>query len=170
SGAYYVTNSISGPFPVAIAGGVADQRYEKPQTRRVEERSPYTELQLPPFANSEEGIVNYANTEPRPSQAADHNYVNYETRQNTYEEMQPRSELPTTISIPVGDRSSNYRAEVQALTTATQHLIELDNGELTNLALLTDSLSALQALQSGPTDSATQQMQDNLHVLSQRSN
>ncbi|KAK7497427.1 hypothetical protein BaRGS_00011269, partial [Batillaria attramentaria] len=83
SGADNVTNSISGPFAVAIAGGVAGGLISV---------SIAIVVTLPPFANSEEGIVNYANTEPRPSQAEDHNYVNYETRQNTYEEMQPRSE------------------------------------------------------------------------------
>jgi ribonuclease HI len=72
------------------------------------------------------------------------------------------------ISIPVGERSSNYRAEVQALTIATQHLIETDDLPTTNLVFLTDSLSALQALQSGPTDSSSQQLQDNLHLLSER--
>ncbi|KAK7478332.1 hypothetical protein BaRGS_00030406 [Batillaria attramentaria] len=73
----------------------SDQRYEKPQPRREDEGSPYTELQPPPFANSEEGIVNYANTEPRPdlSQPEDpDSYVNVETTQNTYEQIQPRLE------------------------------------------------------------------------------
>ncbi|KAK7478331.1 hypothetical protein BaRGS_00030405 [Batillaria attramentaria] len=108
-------NKASPPQTAAIAGGVVGavvfvsfamvlvmiawkrkyQRYEKPQPRREDEGSHYTELQPPPFANSEDGIVNYANTEPRSdlSQPEDpDSYVNVETTQNTYEQIQPRLE------------------------------------------------------------------------------
>ena len=65
------------------------------------------------------------------------------------------------LSFPVGKRSSNYRAEVQALTEASKHLIEMEEQDL-NFAILTDSLSALQAL-SGPNDIHTKQLQENLN-------
>jgi len=76
---------------------------------------------------------------------------------------------PTSLSFPVGERSSNYRAEVQALTAATCRLIELEEQQQ-NIALLTDSLSALQALSSGSTDEGTRLLQENIRVLSQHSN
>jgi ribonuclease HI len=70
-----------------------------------------------------------------------------------------------TLSIPVGEKSSNYRAEVQALDAATEHLIQ-QGIQRASIVFLTDSLSALQALQTGPTDSALQHLQSSLDSLS----
>ena len=88
------------------------------------------------------------------------------------EEVEPTSKYPDgttfTLSVPEGLLSSNYRAEVQALNAATEHLIDRGgNGQ--NIVLLTDSLSALQSLMSGPTYHFTRQLQNNLEALSQHS-
>jgi len=72
----------------------------------------------------------------------------------------------TTLSFPVGKLSSNYRAEVQALAAASTHLVE-SRAQKENIVFLTDSLSALQALQSGPTDTTTRQLLEQLNTLSQ---
>ena len=48
----------------------------------------------------------------------------------------------SSLSIPAGDLSSNYRAEVHALKAATELLIEEDCNQQ-NIVLLSDSLSAL---------------------------
>ena len=64
----------------------------------------------------------------------------------------------SSLSTPVGDLSSNYRAEVHALKAATELLIEE--------VLLSDSLSALQSLTNGPTDLRTQQLHNSLRTLS----
>ena len=72
---------------------------------------------------------------------------------------------PVSLSFPVGKRSSNYRAEVHALIEAARHLIDMGE-QNRNIALLTDSLSALQAL-SGSTDNCIRQLQDGLNILSQ---
>ena len=61
-----------------------------------------------------------------------------------------------------------YRAEVQALNAATEHLIAR-GGKRQTIVLLTDSLSALQSLMSGPTDHSTRQLQNNLEALQQHS-
>ena len=52
-----------------------------------------------------------------------------------------------SLSIPAGDLSSNYRAEVHALKAATELLTEGDCNQQ-NTVLLSDSLSALQSLTS----------------------
>ena len=70
-----------------------------------------------------------------------------------------------SLSIPSGDLSSNYRAEVHALKAATELLIEEDCNQQ-NIVLLSNSLSALQSLTNGPTDSRTQQLHNSLHTLS----
>jgi ribonuclease HI len=72
----------------------------------------------------------------------------------------------TALSIPVGDLSSNYRAELHALIAAVQHLTE-EGCSQQYLVLLTDSLSALQSLMSGPTDLPTRQLHICLTTLSQ---
>ena len=70
-----------------------------------------------------------------------------------------------SLSIPAGDLSSNYRAEVHALKAATELLIEEDCNQQ-NIVLLSDSLSALQSLTNGPTDFRTQQLHNSLRTLS----
>ena len=65
--------------------------------------------------------------------------------------------------------STNYRAEVQALTQATQHLNGMGQQGL-NVVLLTDSLSALQALSAGQADASFRQLRENIGILSQHCN
>ena len=67
----------------------------------------------------------------------------------------------SSLSIPASDLSSNYRAEVHALKTATEFLIDEDCNKQ-NTVLLSDSLSALQSLSNGPTDLHTQQLHNSL--------
>ena len=70
----------------------------------------------------------------------------------------------SSLSIPVGDLSSNFRAEVHTLKAATEHLIgEYCNQQ--NIVLLSDSLFALQSLANGPTDLRTQQLHNSLCTL-----
>ena len=71
----------------------------------------------------------------------------------------------SSLSIPAGDLSSNYRAEVHALKAATELLIEEDCNQQ-NIVLLSDSLSTLQSLTNGPTDFRTQQLHNSLRTLS----
>ena len=71
----------------------------------------------------------------------------------------------SSLSIPAGDLSSNYRAEVHALKAATELLIEEDCNQQ-NIVLLSDSLSALQSLTNGPTDFRIQQLHNSLRTLS----
>ncbi|XP_041354137.1 ribonuclease H-like [Gigantopelta aegis] len=70
-----------------------------------------------------------------------------------------------SLSIPVGELSSNYRAELQALIAATELLIE--KGKKQNTVLLTDSLSALQSLSSGPSELLIRQLQETFNALNQ---
>ena len=55
---------------------------------------------------------------------------------------------PITIAIPGEDLCSNYRAEAQALLTATETVTQLETRPK-KVVLLTDSLSVLQSLASG---------------------
>ena len=55
---------------------------------------------------------------------------------------------PITIAIPGGDLCSNYRAEAQALLTATETVTQLDTRPK-KVVLLTYSLPVLQSLASG---------------------
>ena len=64
---------------------------------------------------------------------------------------------PDSLSIPVGDLCSNYRAELQALQAAAQHLAERDDRRR-NIVFLTDSLSSLQCIMSGPTDHPSKEL------------
>ena len=57
----------------------------------------------------------------------------------------------SSLSIPAGDLSPSYRAEVHAPKAATEHLIEEDCNQQ-NIVLLSDSLSTLQSLTNGLTD------------------
>ncbi|XP_041349351.1 ribonuclease HI-like [Gigantopelta aegis] len=75
-------------------------------------------------------------------------------------QMDPLSPFPT----PVGELSSNYRVEVQALIIATKHLTA--EGQH-NIVLFTDSLSALQSPSSGHTDHSTKLLQIKLTFLAQ---
>ena len=70
-----------------------------------------------------------------------------------------------SLSIPAGELSSNYRAEVQALTIAIQHLTE-EEGQY-NMVILTDSMSAPQSLSPGHTDRITTLFQTKLNILVQ---
>ena len=74
-------------------------------------------------------------------------------------------ETTSSLSIPAGDLSSNYRVEVHALKAATEFLIEEDCNQQ-NIVLLSDSLSALQSLTNGPTDLRTHQLHNSLCTLS----
>ena len=71
----------------------------------------------------------------------------------------------SSLSIPAGDLSSNYRAEVHALKAATELLIEEDCNQQ-NIVLLSDFLSALQSVTNGPIDFRAQQLYNSLHTLS----
>ena len=71
----------------------------------------------------------------------------------------------SSLSIPAGELSPNYRAEVHALKAATELLIEEDCNQQ-NIVLLSDSLSALQSLTNGPIDFHTQQLHNSLRTLS----
>ena len=69
-----------------------------------------------------------------------------------------------SISVPAGILCSNYRAELQALATASEHLAK-DHLKNTRVVFLTDSLSALQAISSSRTDSLISQIQDSISKL-----
>ena len=71
----------------------------------------------------------------------------------------------SSLYIPAGDLSYNYRAEVHALKSATEHLTEEDCN-LQNIVLPSDSLSALQSLTSGPTDLRTHQLHNSMCTVS----
>ena len=73
---------------------------------------------------------------------------------------------PLTLATPVSKQSFNYRAEVQALQSATDHLIE-QGVHQRNVVFLTDSLSALQSLSAGPPDTTTRELLANLSCLSE---
>ena len=68
-------------------------------------------------------------------------------------------------SIPAGDLSSNYRAEVRTLKAATELLTEEDCNQQ-NIVLLSDS--ALQSLTNGPTGLRTQQLHNSPRTLSDK--
>ena len=71
----------------------------------------------------------------------------------------------SSLSIPVGDLSSNCKAELRTLKAATEHLMEEDCSQQ-NIVLFSDSLPALQSLMNGPTDFPTQQLHNSLSILS----
>ena len=70
---------------------------------------------------------------------------------------------PSSISIPAGKRCTNYKAEVLALLTASESLRETA-GKC--IVFLTDCLSTMQDLESGPTESQTQELLRTLLYLS----
>ena len=57
----------------------------------------------------------------------------------------------TSLSVPGGLQCSNYRAEILAICTAAEHLLE-SREKMGNIAIFTDSLSTLQALNSADPD------------------
>ena len=57
----------------------------------------------------------------------------------------------TSLSVPGGLQCSNYRAEILAICTAAEHLLE-SGKNMGNIAIFTDSLSTLQALNSADPD------------------
>ena len=73
------------------------------------------------------------------------------------------------IMNPCGAFCSNYAAEQQAIDSATTHLnhrFDSVPGSTTNVVIFTDSLSALQTLESGRgTDRETTLLRQNLHHL-----
>jgi len=71
-----------------------------------------------------------------------------------------------SIASAAGELCSNYRAEIQALTIASEYLITAKNtGD--KIVLLTDSLSALQALRAPSADQLTENLKVNLSLLQQ---
>ena len=56
-----------------------------------------------------------------------------------------------SLSVPCGLQCSNYRAEILAICTAAEHLLE-SRKNLGNIAIFTDSMSTLQALNSADPD------------------
>jgi len=76
---------------------------------------------------------------------------------------------PFTLATPVGKQSSNYRAEVQALQSTTDYLME-QGVQQRNVVFLTDSLSALQSLSAGPSDTTTRQLLVHLCCLPEHNN
>ena len=71
------------------------------------------------------------------------NYVN--TKINVADLASRAGAIDITIAIPGGDLCSNYRAEAQALLTATETVTQLETRPK-KVVLLTDSLSVLQSL------------------------
>ena len=75
---------------------------------------------------------------------------------------------PITIAIPGGDMCSNYRAEAQALLTATETVTQLETRPK-KVVLLTNSLSVLQSLASGnPEDYTLRNLIQSLNSMTSR--
>ena len=70
----------------------------------------------------------------------------------------------TSLSVPGGLQCSNYRAEILAISTAAEHLLE-SREKMGNIALFTDSLSILQALNSADPDQMIQGLHSSLAKL-----
>ena len=70
----------------------------------------------------------------------------------------------TSLSVPGGLQCSNYRAEILAISTAAEHLLE-STKEMGNIAIFTDSLSTLQALNSADPDQMIQGLHSSLAKL-----
>ena len=69
-----------------------------------------------------------------------------------------------TLFSSCGARSSNFNAELQALQLAVDYLIE-DEGCYNKVVFLSDSLSALQSLQSTPAEKRTRQLRESFENL-----
>ena len=70
----------------------------------------------------------------------------------------------TSLSVPGGLQCSNYRAEILAISTAAEHLLE-SRKKMGNIAIFTDSLSTLQALNSSDPDQMIQGLHSSLAKL-----
>ena len=70
----------------------------------------------------------------------------------------------TSLSVPSGLQCSNYRAEILAICTAAEHLLERRK-KMGNIAIFTDSLSTLQALNSADPDQIIQSQYSSLAKL-----
>ena len=73
-----------------------------------------------------------------------------------------------TLFSSCGVRSSNFNAELQALQLAVDYLIE-DEGCYNKVVFLSDSLSALQSLQSTPAEKRTRQLRESFENLASTS-
>ena len=71
---------------------------------------------------------------------------------------------PIALSSPSGANSTNFRAELSALQTAADCLLYLKDIP-TKIVFLSDSLSALQTLQSTPTEEVTERLRQTLNQL-----
>ena len=70
----------------------------------------------------------------------------------------------TSLSVPGGLQCSNYRAEILAICTAAEYLLE-SGKQMGNIAFFTDSLSTLQALNSADPDHMIQGLHFSLAKL-----
>ena len=70
----------------------------------------------------------------------------------------------TSLSFPGGLQSSNYRAEILAICTAAEHLLE-SGKQIGNIIIFTDSLSTLQTLNSVDPDQTIQGLHSSLAKL-----
>ena len=70
----------------------------------------------------------------------------------------------TSLSVPGGLQCSNYRAEILAISTAAEHLLE-SRKKMGSIAIFTDSLSTLQALNSADPDQMIQGLHSSLAKL-----
>ena len=73
---------------------------------------------------------------------------------------------PLSVSAPGGILCSNYRAEVLALLNATETIISWEE-KPKKAVVLTDSLSALQALMSDEPDTTQKKLTENINTLAQ---
>ena len=81
---------------------------------------------------------------------------------------QTANQASITITIPCGDQCTNYRAEAQALLTATETVTQLETRPK-KVVILTDSLSVLQSLASGtPEDYTLHNLIQSLNNLTSR--
>ena len=70
----------------------------------------------------------------------------------------------TSLSVPGGLQCSNYRAEILAISTAAEHLLE-SRKKMGNTTIFADSLSTLQALNSADPDQMIQGLHSSLAKL-----
>ena len=71
----------------------------------------------------------------------------------------------TSLSVPDGLQCSTYRAEILAISTAAEHLLESTKKKKGNVTISTDSLSTLQALNSADPDQMIQGLHFSLAKL-----
>ena len=80
--------------------------------------------------------------------------------------LQPKQH-PTSLSAPCGELSSNFRAEVTALSLAASHLNAQKEAPKPTV-FLTDSLAALQALEATDPDQSLKDLKQQLNSLSRK--